>query len=122
MCRSPAALSRYQAELALSGIVVKSAGAPTLSRTFARREPIGLAFQVARAKTPPADVVVSYRVSDDLDQALVGGTVSPTGKGSAADAYDLAVRAPDAAGRYVLTIMASNAKHSVRRDLPVTVR
>ena len=66
-----------KAELALSGIVVKSAGAPTLSRTFARGEPIGLAFQVARANTPPADVVVSYRVSDDLDQALMGGNRLP---------------------------------------------
>jgi VWFA-related protein len=110
-----------KAELALSGIVVKGAGAPTLRRTFARGEPIALAFQVARAKTPPADVVVSYRLRDDLDQALMGGTVSPTGKGSAVDAYDLAVRAPDVAGRYVLTITASNAKHSARRDLPVTV-
>ena len=111
-----------KAELALSGIVVKSAGVPTLTRTFARGEPIALAFQVARANTPPADVVVSYRLSDDLDHVLTGGTVSPTGKGSAVDAYDLAFRAPDAAGRYVLTIMARNAKHSARRDLPVTVR
>ena len=67
-------------------------------------------------------MVVSYRVSDDLEQALRGGTLSPTLKGSAVDANLIAVRAPDVAGRYVLTIMASNAKHSARRDLPVTVR
>ena len=101
---------------------MKSAGGPTLQRVFAAGEPIALAFQVARANTPPAGVVVSYRVSDDLDQTLRGGTVSPTGKGSAVDAYNLAVRAPDVAGRYVLTILATNAKHSARRDLPVIVR
>ena len=70
--------------------------------------------------------VVQFTVTvldkDRHPHRVMGGTVSPTGTGSVVDAYDFAVRAPDVAGRYVVTITASNGKHSARRILPVTVR
>lgn len=112
-----------KAGLALSGIVVKSAGSPTLRRTFAASEPIVVAFQVARAETAPADVTVSYRLTDDMNGDLASGVFprAPTGTG-AVEPHDFVLHLPDAAGRYVLTIEASDGRRVARRDIPLTVR
>jgi hypothetical protein len=38
------------------------------------------------------------------------------------DGYDIGVRLPSAAGRYVVRIDVSNGQRTARRDVPVTVR
>jgi len=42
----------------LSGVIVKSADRPTLQRMFAAGEPVGLAFQLARANGASPNVTV----------------------------------------------------------------
>jgi VWFA-related protein len=112
-----------KAGLALSGIVVKSAGAPTLRRAFAASEPIGVSFQVARAQTAPADVAVSYRLTDDANGDLASGVFPRPATGTGAvEPYDFVLHLPDAAGRYVLTIEASDGRRVARREIPLTVR
>jgi VWFA-related protein len=112
-----------KADVALSGIVVKSAGAPTIKRVFAPGEPVVISFQVARAKKAAADVEVTYRLTSELNQTLAGGVVPRPAAGTGAiDPHDLAIRMPGAAGQYVLRIAAGDGRHSAHRDVPLTVR
>ena len=91
-----------KAGLALSGIAVKSAGQPTLRRAFAAGEPIGVSFQVARAQTAPADVTVSYRLTDEVNGDLASGVFPRAAAATGAvDSYDFVLHMPDAAGHYV---------------------
>jgi hypothetical protein len=55
-----------QREVALSGLIVKSGGAPTLRRDFAAGEAVELSFQVARAKRDSAEMPVRYLLKDEL--------------------------------------------------------
>jgi hypothetical protein len=114
-----------KAGLALSGIVVKSGRTPTLQREFGARDAIGLSFQVARAKNAPATPSVRYSLRDDLGQTIAGGAV-PADRAVAVaagiQAYDIAVRAPGRAGRYVAAIEAIDGSRTVHRDVPFTVR
>lgn len=61
--------------LALSGVVVKSAGGPTLQRVFAAGEPVGFAFQLARANDTPPNVTMRFVLTDALGQTLASVTV-----------------------------------------------
>ncbi len=109
--------------LALSGIVVKNAGVPTLRREFAAGATIALTFQVARAKSSESRVTVRYVLSDELGQAVTRTEV-PSDRASATsvDEHEVTVRMPPAAGRYVARIEANDGRRSVRRDVPLTVR
>jgi VWFA-related protein len=112
-----------KADLALSGIVVKSGGAPTLKRTFARGEAISVSFQVARGRVAAADVAINYRLTNDLGQALTDGVLPRGAPGTGAvEAHELAIRMPGAGGQYVLTITATDGRRSAHRDLLVTAR
>jgi hypothetical protein len=109
--------------LALSGIVVKSAGTPTIRRTFAAGESIALAFQLARARTNTATTSVRYVLSDDLGQPVTSREIPPASAGAnGIEAHELAVRLPGVAGRYVARVEASDGRRSVKREVPFVVR
>jgi hypothetical protein len=112
-----------KADVALSGIVVKSRGAATLRRAFDPGEPVIVSFQAARGKAAHGDLEVRYRLTNDVGQALAEGDVprGASGKGLV-EPYDLALRMPESSGEYVLAIAAAAGTHTVRRELPVTVR
>jgi len=112
--------------LALSGIVVKTGGAPTVQRDFASGAAIGLSFQVARARNATAaEVGVQYLLKDALGQPIADATV-PHGRAvrvaPGVDGYDIGVRLPAGAGRYVVTIEATDGRRTARRELPLRVR
>ena len=110
--------------VALSGITVKSGGAATLLRSFAPAAAVGLSFQVARAKNDAA-VSVRYSLRDDVGQRLADVDVPhqrAVALGSGIDAYDIGIRLPGAAGRYVVAIEASDGKRAASREIPITVR
>ena len=109
--------------LALSGIVVKSAGVPTLGRAFAAGATIALTFQIARPKSNMSRVTVHCVVSDELGQAVTSAEV-PSDRPSATgvDEHEVTVRMPPAPGRYVARIEATDGRRSVRREVPLTVR
>ena len=109
-----------RAGFALSGVVVKSAGAPTLRRVFSAGEPISLSFQIARAKKEPASVSVRYWIHDEQRQTVASGSLPPTD--GVIQNEDVAVRMPNAAGSYVATVEASDGSRSTRRDVLLTVR
>jgi hypothetical protein len=110
----------------LSGIVVKTGGAPTVQRDFAAGAAIGVSFQVARAKNAPAsEVGVQYVLKNELGQPIANATV-PQGQAvlvaPGVDGYDIGVRLPAAPGRYVVTIEASDGRRAARREVPLKVR
>ena len=111
--------------LALSGIVVKTGGAATVQRAFAAGAAIGLSFQVARAKNATGAAAVRYVLRDDGGQAMADVEV-PHERAVAVshgiDAYDIGVRLPAIAGRYVASIEATDGRGVVRRHIPFTVR
>jgi VWFA-related protein len=109
--------------LVLSGIVVKSAGEPTIRRGFAPRATIGLAFQIARPKGEASRVTVRSVLSDQLGQ-VVSSTEVPSDRPNASGVveHEITVELPPAAGRYVARVEASDGRYSVRREVPLTVR
>ena len=118
----PAAPSR---ELALSGIVIKAGGTPTLQRDFAAGTGIGVWFQVARESNASAAASVHFAIRDDLGQIVASLDVPHERAVAVApgvEGYDIGVRLPRAPGRYVITIEASDGRRSVHRDVPVAVR
>jgi VWFA-related protein len=110
-----------KADLALSGIIVKSGGAPTLRRVFAAGESIALSFQVARAKSERSALTIRYRVADELGQSVIDGSIPATSDDAIHD-HEVTLRVPGSAGRYVATIDANDGRRGVRRDVPITVR
>jgi VWFA-related protein len=114
-----------KAGLALSGIVVTSGGAPTVRRGFVRGDAVGLSFQVARAKNAPMAASVRYVLRDEIGQTLASMTV-PHERAVPVTAeierYDIGLRMPAAAGRYILRIEASDGKRATSREVPVIVR
>ncbi len=109
--------------LVLTGVVVKSAGRPTLQRVFAAGEPVALAFQLARANDAPPNVAVRYALTDALGQILGSAAVPPpTRVRNGIEDYDLTARMPAQSGRYVAAIEASDGRHAERREVLLTVR
>ena len=111
--------------IALSGIIVKSGGTPTLRRDFPAGAALGLSFQVAHAKSEASNTTVRYALRDEAGEALATVDVPHERALKAAggiDGYDIGVRLPAAAGRYVVSIDASDGKRSARRDVLLTVR
>jgi len=114
-----------KADLTLSGIAVKAGGAPTLMRAFAPGSAMGLSFQVARAKKTAVPVSVRYWLRDDLGQTIANVDVpheSAVAQAAGIEGYDIGVRLPSAAGRYIATIEVADGSRSVSRSVPVTVR
>jgi VWFA-related protein len=112
-------------EVALSGIIVKSVGAPTLRRDFAAGDAVGLSFQVAHAKGESAEVAVQYLLKDELGQPIANATVPHQRAVRVApgvDGYDIGVRLPAGPGRYVVTIEVSDGRRAARREVPLRVR
>jgi VWFA-related protein len=111
--------------LALSGIVVKSGGGPTVQRDFGAGAAIGLSFQVASAKKAMGAALVRYVLRNDLGQAVANievpheraTTIAPRVEG-----YDIGVRLPALAGRYVATLEATDGHVTVQRQVLFTVR
>ncbi len=109
--------------LVLSGVVVRSAGRPTLQRVFAAGEPVALAFQLARANDAPPNVTVRYVLTDALGQTLARVAVpAATSVRNGIENYDLTAPLPGQAGRYVAAIEASDGRHASRREVLLTVR
>jgi VWFA-related protein len=109
--------------LVLSGVVVKSAGRPTLQRVFAAGEPVALAFQLAHANDAPQNVTVRYVLTDALGQTLASVAVPPaTRVRNGIENYDVTARMPGQSGRYVAAIEASDGRHAERREVLLTVR
>jgi VWFA-related protein len=113
----------HKTGLALSGVVVKSSGRPTLQRVFAAGEPVALAFQLARANDAPPNATVRYVLTDALGQTLASVPVPPaTRVRNGVEDYDLTARMPGQSGRYVAAIEASDGRHTERREVLLTVR
>ena len=111
-------------ELAVSGIIVKSGGTPTLLRDFSVGGAAGLSFQVARAKDAPAPSV-RYSLHNQAGQALADVAVPherAVAVGAGVESYDVGIRLPSIAGRYVATIEASDGRRTATRDVPFRVR
>ena len=112
-----------QARLALSGVVVKRAGSPTLQRVFAGGEPLALAFQLARANDAPPSARVRFVITDARGQTLADAAVPPpTTVRNGIEDYELTARMPGQSGRYVAAIEASDGRHAERREILLTVR
>jgi VWFA-related protein len=111
--------------LALSGIVVKSGGGATVQRDFGAGAAIGLSFQVASAKKAMGAALVRYVLRNDLGQAVANievpheraTTIAPRVEG-----YEIGVRLPAPAGRYVATLEATDGHVTVQRQVLFTVR
>jgi VWFA-related protein len=111
--------------LALSGIVVKLGGAPTVLREFAAGSTIELSFQVARAKNTTGTASVRYALRDDLGQTIASVEVPHERANTVApgvDGFNIDVRLPAGPGRYVVTIDASDGRRAARREVPLKVR
>jgi len=111
--------------VALSGIVVKAGGEATVQRDFSAGAAIGLSFQVARAKNETGTVAVRYVLRDDGGQTLANIVVPherATAISQRIDGYEVGVRLPDARGRYVASIEASDDRGAVRRQVLFAVR
>jgi VWFA-related protein len=109
--------------LVLSGVVVKSAGRPTLQRVFAAGEPVALAFQLARANDAPPHATVRYVLTDAVGRTLASVSVPPaTRVRNGIEDHDLTARMPGQSGRYVAAIEASDGRHAARREVLLTVR
>lgn len=112
-----------QTRLALSGVVVKRAGSPTLQRVFAASEPVALAFQLARANDVPPDARLRFVLTDARGQTLADVAVPPpTAVRNGIEDYELTARMPGRSGRYVAAIDASDGRHAERREILLTVR
>jgi hypothetical protein len=86
---------------------------------------MGLSFQVARAKKESTRMTVRYSLRDEVGQVLATIEVPherAVAVSSSVDAYDIGVRLPAAASRYVVTIEATDGHRSVRREVPLVVR
>ena len=109
--------------LVLSGVVVKSAGRPTLQRVFAAGESVALAFQLARGHDAAADVTLRYALTDALGRTLASVAVPPaTRVRNGIEDYELTARMPAQSGRYVAAIEASDGRHTERREVLLMVR
>jgi hypothetical protein len=109
--------------LVLSGVVVKSAGRPTLRRVFAAGAPAELAFQLSRANHAGPNLTMRYVLTDALGQTVASLAVPPATKvRNGIEDYDLTARMPDQPGRYVAAIEASDGRHTDRREVLLTVR
>ena len=111
--------------LALSGINVMSGGDATVQREFNAGAAIGLSFQVARAKNMTGTPAVRYALRDEIGQAVANIEMPheraiPVAPG--VEGYEIGIRLPASAGRYVVTIEATDGRRTVRRELPLTVR
>jgi hypothetical protein len=114
-----------KAGLALSGIVIKGRGGPTLNRTFAAGEPIGFSIQIARLKDDGTAVTLRYLVKDALGQPITNLDVPRNAQSVArngVETRDFVVRAPAARGAYVVALEASDGQTVARREVPLTVR
>ena len=112
-----------QTRLALSGVVVKRAGSPTLQRLFAVGEPIALAFQLARANDAPPNARVRFVLTDARGQTLADvGVPPPTTVRNGIENYELTARMPGQSGRYVAAIEVSDGRHAERREILLAVR
>jgi VWFA-related protein len=113
-----------KAGLVLSGVVVKSAGRPTLQRVFAAGEPVALAFQLARATLTAPNVTVRFVLTDAVGgQTLASVAVPPSTRvRNGIEDYDLTARMPGQPGRYVAAIEAGDGRHADRREVLLTVR
>ena len=108
--------------LVLSGVIVKSAGRPTLQRMFAAGEPVGFAFQLARANGASPNVTVRYVLTDVHGQTMTSLAVAPARLRNRIEEYDFTERLPKRPGRYVAAIEASDGRHAERRAVLLTVR
>jgi VWFA-related protein len=109
--------------LALSGVIVKSGGGPTLQRAFGADEQVGLAFQLARANDAPPNVTVRYVLTDALGKTFANVALPrPTRISNGIENYDVTARMPDRSGQYVAAIEASDGRHAERREVLLTVR
>jgi VWFA-related protein len=111
--------------LALSGIVVKSGGRATVQRDFSVGAAIGLSFQVARGKNSPSAATVRYLLRDGLGQVVTNIELPHERAVSVApgvEGYDIGVRLPAVAGRYVATFEASADRSAVQRQIFFIVR
>jgi VWFA-related protein len=111
--------------LALSGIFISRRGTPTLQRVFVPGEAIGLAFQVARAKDAAPSPSVRYVLRDEAGETLASVDVPhdrAVAVAAGIDGYEIGVRAPAAAGRYVVAVEANDGTNVARRQLLLTVR
>jgi len=106
----------------LSGVIVKSADRPTLQRMFAAGEPVGLAFQLARANGASPNVTVRYVLTDAHGQTLTSVGVPPTRLHNGTEEYDFTARLPGRSGLYVAAIEVSDGRHAERRAVLLTVR
>jgi hypothetical protein len=106
----------------LSGVIVKSAGRPTLQRMFAAAEPIGLALQLARAKGASPNVTVRYVLTNADGQTLASVAVPPTRLRNRTEEYDFTARLPGRPGLYVAALEASDGRQAERRAVLLTVR
>jgi VWFA-related protein len=111
--------------LALSGIVVKSGGGATVKRDFGTGAAIGLSFQVARAKNASGVAAVRYVLRDDVGHT-VANIEMPHERamtiGPGVEGYDIGVRLPAVAGRYVAILEASDSHGAVQRQVLLIVR
>ncbi|HEX6464216.1 MAG TPA: hypothetical protein VFZ98_07185 [Vicinamibacterales bacterium] len=111
--------------VALSGVLVKSAGGPTLKRVFGAGEAIECSVQVAHARRDRGTLAVRYLLRNGGDEIVSNGDVPrdvDVPAGTVFDQLRLALRLPDAPGRYVLTIEASEHGRSASSDVPIEVR
>jgi hypothetical protein len=108
--------------LVLSGVIVKSAGRPTLQRMFAAGDPVGLSFQLARANDASPNVTVRYVLTDAIGQTFTSVTVPPTRMRNGIEEYDLTARLPGRSGQYVAAIEASDGRRAERQEVLLTVR
>ena len=104
---------------------MNTTGGPTLRRVFGPGEAIECSVQVARASGEQGTLAVRYLLHDSRDEIVSKGDVPravdvPAGAGF--DRRRLGLRLPDAPGRYVLTIEASEDRRSASRDIPIDVR
>jgi hypothetical protein len=86
---------------------------------------VGLSFQIARAKNAPASASVRYSLRDHAGQTVATAAVPherAVAVGAGIEGYDIGVRTPATAGRYVVTIEATLGQRSARRDVPIAVR
>jgi VWFA-related protein len=111
--------------LALSGVVVKSGGGATVQRDFDGGAAIGLSFQVARAKNAPGAAALRYVLRDESGNVMANIEVPHERAMSVApgvEGYDIGVRLPAVAGRYVAIVEASDGHRTVQRQIPLNVR
>jgi VWFA-related protein len=111
--------------VALSGVLVKTGGQPTLRRAFGAGEAIECSVQVARGRSEQGPVSVRYLLHDSRDEIVAKGDVpraADVPPSAVIDQHRLGLRLPGAPGRYVLTIEAGRDRRSVSRDVPLDVR